>query len=157
MKRIRLTLLWLSLATHALIAQNADSLLKSDSDKLRSYESKAKSKAAAIMLAWLLPSAGHAYAGNWSRGMGFVAGEVGGILLLVVGTERGFILTKVNTLGWIGLSAVIVIRFWEYFDAASEVGKFNDKLYEDIFERNPTTLNVREGLNGVQFNLSFGL
>ena len=90
MKRIRLTLLWLSLATHALIAQNADSLLKSDPDKLRSYESKAKSKAAAIMLAWLLPSAGHSYAGNWSRGMSFVAGEVGGIVLFIVGTERGF-------------------------------------------------------------------
>ena len=158
-KRITFLILLLSiLRVHASYAQqgsDADSSTKTDAQKLNYYESQVKSKTVAVLYAYLLPSAGHAYAGNWSRGLNFALGELGGGLMILAGYHgAGFIVPDLNTLGWTGVFTLFVLRIWEIFDAAAEVGKYNEVLYARIMGKKPYTLHILPSTSGLQVQLT---
>ena len=50
-------------------------------NKMMMYQTQKKSEGTAMLLSFIIPSAGHLYAGNWGRGIGFVATEVGLIFM----------------------------------------------------------------------------
>jgi hypothetical protein len=125
----------------------------SDTSKVRLFESRKKRRVSAGLLSLLFPSAGHGYAGNWSRGIPFALGELGAVALVVTaGTKEeeikelrasggffGFdIVTETRTrftaAAYAGLVVFVVLKFWEFNDAQNEVEKYNARLYEEIVD-----------------------
>ena len=49
----------------------------SDTEKIMWYQNEKKSPALAVLCSFFLPSSGHAYAGDWGRGLKFLGGKVG--------------------------------------------------------------------------------
>ncbi len=87
------------------------------------YYSQIKSPPQAVLYALWLPSAGHAYAGNWGRGLLFAACEIGALVVAVsLGIEELRILdaeTEVNALFYIGIMTAIGLRIFEFvFDCS---------------------------------------
>lgn len=96
-----------------------------------------KSPAAAVGLAFLLPSLGHAYAGDWNRGSKFLLLDIGAFIVIAVGESQtetvnlGYGITYEETsdegaslaaLGYIGL---IAFRVWEFVDAYKTAEDYN--------------------------------
>lgn len=102
---------------------------KSDTDKLIEYNSESKNSWIAVGAAWLLPSLGHAYAGDWGRGFPFLFADVGCIALMASGFSTGPLgRPNYSTTYIIGALGLIVARVWEYFDAYSTAEENNNKL-----------------------------
>ena len=117
------------------IAQNIlpDTSKMTNTEKMLWYQNEKKSPARAIFYSWLIPTSGHAYAGDWNRGLKFKGGELALFfsgLVLINGPnwspekeEKGVVL--------IGVSAVILIL--EYIDVVKTSTKYNIQLYKDLF------------------------
>ena len=112
-----------------------------EAEKMMVFQAEKKSPALAVGLSFLCPTAGHAYAGNWKRGIGFQVGKVaglfvGGFVLEVIGVPptEGAVIALFTAV--FGLGAI-----WEYYDAAKTTVKFNNNLYKNIFGREPN-LNI---------------
>ncbi|MFC1496744.1 hypothetical protein ACFL52_04945 [Candidatus Margulisiibacteriota bacterium] len=88
---------------------------------LAKYQAESKNSAIAILGAWIFPSAGHAYAGDWNRGLPFLALNVG--LPYFMSVSGG---SAVLTAGY------TVSRIWEYVDAASTAQQTNNKLVDQL-------------------------
>jgi len=153
-----LILLLLVLPSCVAIAQEqivTDSATQSHTQKLKYYESEMKNKTVAVVLAFI-PSAGHAYAGNWGRGLLFAAGELGGIVLAFsAGIEGSRSLGQINDWYWIGLWTAVGIRGWEFFDAAAEVDRYNDALYKKIVGKKSYGLNIIPTKNGLLLHFTY--
>ncbi|MHB2154066.1 hypothetical protein ACX8XN_06680 [Calditrichota bacterium GD2] len=112
-------------------------------EKFMLYETAKKNGTTAVVLSCLLSSTGHAYAGNWGRGLLFTAARIGcAVFALTVGTETKteqvsyyYTEQKVETTPayTIGMVGALVVAIWEMVDANNEVKKYNAKLYEKIF------------------------
>ena len=98
-----------------------------------------KSPAAAVGLAFLLPSLGHAYAGDWNRGSKFLLLDIGALIVIAIGESQtetvglGYGITYEETsdegeslmaLGYLGL---IAFRVWEFVDAYKTAEDYNTK------------------------------
>ena len=122
-----------------------------DSQKLMSYQQQKKSNGTAILLSILLTSTGHAYAGNWGRGLIFSAGRIGGIILAFTagysnftrqeepyyfngGYSSGGFTSGDETNAWfyLGIAISVGAAVWEVIDASMEVDRYNQKLYNRI-------------------------
>ncbi|MFZ1730847.1 MAG: hypothetical protein WBQ23_04970 [Bacteroidota bacterium] len=109
--------------------------------KLLLYNEEKKSPTAAFFLAWLFPSIGHIYAGETGTGLLFLGGEA---LCLYLAAVEGFsevehgsgsfryTTTEINSAYWVGLTGLLVLRFWEMFDAGAAARRHNRELKEDI-------------------------
>jgi len=96
-----------------------------NSQKNAMYENQKKSPATARVLSFLISSTGHAYAGNWGRGLSFLGARV-----LCVGAA--FETSDENAQrGW--LLGMFAIAIWEIVDAGNEAEKYNRRLYNRIY------------------------
>jgi len=138
-----------------------------DVQKMMYYEKEKKSSGTAVLLSLVVTSAGHAYAGNWGRGLLFTAGRVGGVVLALTAgiqtkTESGgyyyyysYTTTEITAWYYIGLGATLVFAIWEAIDASAEVDRYNEDLYNKIMGKKPFGLNIVPSKNGPQLQLSY--
>lgn len=137
----------------------------SDANKMMLYETGKKNPTLAVLLSCLLSSTGHAYAGNWGRGLLFTGGRVGcAIFAMTAGIEEkteyyGYYYeeTTVEITGayYIGMGGVMIISIWEMIDAASEAKRYNMKLHNRIFSNQPDFgLNIVPTKDGGKLMLS---
>lgn len=114
-----------------------------------------KDKTVAALFSIILPSAGHAYAENWGRGMLFVAGEtiiIGSIAYgykevakLKSNDNKIYNAGQSNLLFGLGYASLIGLRIWEIIDATKEVDKYNfDNTPSYTFGVSP---NIDNGLS----------
>lgn len=92
-----------------------------------------KSNATAVILSLLLTSTGHAYGGNWTRGLLFSAGRIGSGVIAAAGVKGsgGFFFSKPpepTGLFYIGVVTGILFTVWEAVDASREVDKYNEEI-----------------------------
>ena len=74
----------LILMVGSLLAQYLPDISKmSEIEKMLVFENNKKSPALGVWFSFLLSSSGHAYAGDWNRGLKFTAGEVAGLLFYI--------------------------------------------------------------------------
>ncbi|HOA40712.1 MAG TPA: hypothetical protein PKM10_04610 [Halanaerobiales bacterium] len=107
------------------------------------YQEQKKNPWVGVAAAWLVPSLGHAYAGNWERGAMFLAAElieIGFVLWALSDNTEEYTLyygyqeygTENDAIGVIAGIAFFGTRIWEYIDAYQEVEKYNARLLERI-------------------------
>jgi hypothetical protein len=136
---------------------------QTDVEKMMYYEKEKKSSGTAVLLSLVVSSAGHAYAGNWGRGLLFTAGRVGGVVLaLTAGIEEttyGYYYTytesNITAWYWIGLGTTLVLAIWEAIDASAEVDRYNEDLYNKIMGKKPFGLNIVPSKNGPQLQFTY--
>lgn len=144
-----------------------------DMQKMMYYDSQKKSPGTAAILSLLFTSAGHAYAGNWPRGLLFTGGKVISVLVMVSGVQtksepytysfggRSYTYytyyTELTAAYYLGLGGLIILTIWEPIDAAETATKYNKDLYERIMGKRPYSLNIAPYRDGalVQFAYRF--
>lgn len=142
---------------------------QSSSMKMMYYDSEKKSPGTAVVLSLVLTSVGHAYAGNWGRGLLFTAGRVGGVVVALTagiktethqdylgyGTYYTYETTKITDLYYVGFCTALLFTVWEAVDASVEVDRYNDNLYNKIMGKMPIHLGVVPSRNGPQVQMSY--
>ena len=118
------------------------------------YENQKKKPATAVIWSVLIPSAGHAYAKNWGKGLLFAAGRIG---LVVFAITQGIeekqssreesgdyyyygeyeYRVEANSTYYVGLLGSTALGIWEMLDAAKEVKKYNRNLHNQLFPGQP--------------------
>ena len=98
--------------------------------KWRLYNAESKSPWLAVGAAWFVPTLGHAYAGDWIKGLPFLGAEAVGIALMISGASQPSGTGGMGTTSTIGFWTVIVARIWEYVDAYGTAENFNKTLKE---------------------------
>ena len=144
MKKILVLLFVICLAGMSL-AQEMDT-----DTKWRLYNAESKNPWLAVVAAWLLPTMGHAYAGNWGRGLPFLGAEAAGLALMMSSISSTG--SSVNTSQYgLGLGVLLVARIWEYFDAYATAEEFNKELKTKY----GLTFIIRDSLPALAFNYRF--
>lgn len=129
------------------------------------YETQKKNPGTAVVFSCLLSSAGHAYAGNWGRGLLFTAARIGCVVLATTAgieekeySDYGYYYTETELTSayYIGMSGALIFAIWEMFDAHNEVGRYNRKLYNRIHSNQPSFgLNIVPAKKGAKLALSY--
>lgn len=115
--------------------------------KWRIYNAESKNPWLAVGAAWLLPTMGHAYAGNWGRGLPFLGVEAASLALMMSSISSTG--SSVNTSQYgLGLGVFLVARVWEYFDAYTTAEEFNKELKTKY----GLTFLIRDSLPALAFN-----
>jgi hypothetical protein len=118
--------------------------------KWRLYNAESKNPWLAVGMAWLLPTMGHAYAGNWGRSLPFLGAEIVGLALMTSSISSTG--TSVNTSQYgLGLGIFLGARIWEYIDAYTTAEEFNNELKKKY----GLTFLIRDGLPALALNCSF--
>ena len=119
-----------------------------------------KAPAVGVLAAWLLPTVGHAYAGDWGRGGKYLLGEIGSIVLLATGASQ----TEVNYDGYffeeqltdngallviLGAGGLIVFRVAEFIDAYKAVQDYNKKVQPSF------SFNIQKVGNTATFGMRY--
>ena len=131
-----------------------DTSKMTNTEKIMWYQNEKKSAALAVGFSVLLPSAGHAYAGDWTRGLKFKSSQI--LLFIVGGTLAAegasrewknvggtrIKKRKSTTLYNVGvimcIAGPIAIYIWELIDVAKTTKKYNNQLYKNIFGKDPS-------------------
>ena len=148
-----------------------NTLVPPDMQKMMAYEQEKKSSGTAVVLSLVMTSAGHAYAGNWPRGLLFTAGRVAGVVLaLTAGTSSdyvydpgyywasyGYYTSETTPWLYVGIGTAVGFAIWEAIDAGGEADRYNEKLYEKTMGKKPVAVNIISGVNGPQFQFIYHL
>ena len=141
-----------------------------NTQQLMMYQTQKKSEGTAMLFSFILPTAGHAYAGNWGRGLGFAATEVGlYIMAFTAGMEEeedcyysSYGTTQCydsyyepNGLFWIGFFGAIGTRFYEIFDAGKEVKNYNQLLLMQYGMEPGFSMNIIPQKKGASLQLAY--
>ena len=134
-----------------------------NTQKLMMYQTQKKSEGTAMLFSFIIPTAGHAYAGNWGRGLGFAATEVGlYIMAFTAGMDEvcyGYYYydcySEPNGLFWIGFFGAIGTRFYEIFDAGKEVKNYNLKLLMQYGMEPGFSMNIIPQKKGASLKLAY--
>ena len=130
------------------------------------YQTQKKNEGTAMLFSLIIPSGGHAYAGNWGRGLGLAASEVG---LLIMAISIGFTENcsssyysayeycdyEPNGLFWVGYLGAIATRFYEIFDAGKEVKKYNQRLLMQYGMGPGFSMNIVPQKKGASLKLAY--
>ena len=156
----------------------------SQSEKIMMYNSYKKSPALGSFLAWTLPTSGHAYAGNWKRGLLFFGAEISLFTLSLIASdiawENGtcpsgydeygdevcrdanyhyadFEPTGLNKVSMVLMVGVPVLFIWDKIDAAKQVKMYNNRVYREIFGKDPPSfsLNLQPTYQGANLTLAY--
>lgn len=131
-------------------------IAQTNQQKLAMYNNQKKNPGTAGVLSFLISSTGHAYAGNWGRGLLFLGGR---ILCVSVASNAE---SKDHAIG--GLIAFLGLAIWEIIDAGNEVDKYNKRLYNSIMHGVPNfgvNISPMHSLcnipinDGVQLNITY--
>ena len=132
------------------------------------YEMEKKAPWGAVAGTFLLPSVGHAYAGDWGRGLKFLGGEILALLLIsgaasdnvyhysynsytgYTSYESG---TENDWLIGVGTLALIGLRIWEHVDAYKTAKNYNANLYRKL-SLSPVISPESKSV-GMQFSYNF--
>ena len=124
-------------------------------EKMLWYQNEKKSPARAFFYSWLLPTAGHAYAGEWKKGIKFKCAEI-------VALAGGFTLIETSRdISYLGIGMFLstpIIIIWEYYDVVKTATKYNKQLYKDLFGEEPKMkISFIPKSNGLGLSLSYNL
>jgi hypothetical protein len=95
--------------------------------KWQLYNAESKNPWLAVGAAWLMPTLGHAYAGDWGRGLPFFGAEVLGLALMMSSVDTDSVNSGTASAG---VAILMVARIWEYIDAYGTAEDSNRKLKE---------------------------
>lgn len=112
------------------------------------YEDNKKTPLIAPALSYFIPTAGHFYAGDWSRGLKFPVMTLGGLLLGTVGSESGN-----DGMALAGAGIAIGSHVWELFDAYDTAKDYNENLKREL--RISPTYNINNNTVGAKIDYSF--
>ena len=134
-----------------------------DAQKMMMYNSQKKDPATAVVLSCLLTSTGHAYAGNWGRGVKFTMGRLLCFLFAVTAGieiedagDATEVSTGVNGMYTLGMFGVFVTSLWEIADARMEVIKYNQALHNRIYTGKPSFgMNIVPNRDGANLMLTY--
>jgi len=146
-----------------------DTSKMSDTEKMIWYQNEKKSPALGVLYSFLLPTTGHAYAGDWKRGLLFKGSQIGMVFLAISLNQKGWGKWDEDhyNSNWfddygdsnahpgypdydarlIGLSyyplfaSVFILVPWELYDVAKTAKKYNQELYEELFGKDLNRLN----------------
>ncbi|OGC03154.1 hypothetical protein A2276_07065 [candidate division WOR-1 bacterium RIFOXYA12_FULL_43_27] len=90
---------------------------KKDLYQLSAYQSESKNPTVAVMGAWFFPSVGHAYAGDWIRGLPFL------VINLAIPVSMAY-----GASGALLSYSFVGTKIWEFVDAYSTAEDSNQKL-----------------------------
>ena len=134
------------------VAQQAE---KTKTEALLKYQAEKKTPWVGVAAAWLLPSLGHAYAGNWKRGAKFLLIDLGCIVLMSAGAKQ-YVETGSSGLYMIGYLGLIASRIWEFVDAYKTVEDYNRKLAKKYGIKLSLNLGQNSyGENGIRLALNY--
>jgi hypothetical protein len=142
------------------------------------YENNKKSSGIAVALSILLTSSGHAYAGNWARGLIFTAVRAGGVVLaLTAGFDKKWVdheyyyydayrddyytsyysepVTEMTPWFYIGMGVSVVAMIWEAIDASSQVDVYNENLQRDLLGGKPYSIYIVPSKNGARLKFCY--
>lgn len=135
------------------------------------YNTFDKSPALSTLFSIILPTSGHAYAGNWKRGIKIIAysvpiGTMIGVIsdaLFYEGDENncgasGRTACRQNTGPSIGAAFGLGISYlFSVLDAGRVTRKYNHNLYRDIFGKEPPSfsLNLQPTYQGANLTLAY--
>ena len=124
--------------------------LKRDSDtEMLTYLAMKKDPGTAGLLSFLIPTAGHAYAGAWERGVMFFLGKLAAYYVMIDGIKERTETIEVwgpditNTYleytsqYHLGGGILLVLYISDITDAVNTANKYNDKLQESTKVYNP--------------------
>lgn len=136
----------------------------SNSEKLAMYEGLRKRPVTALLLALILPSTGHAYAGNWLRGLPFAVIRIGFFILIGTSMEEQYTYGDFNSdknipdKAYLGAIGYAFTTIFEMVDAATEADKYNQKLWNRIQSEKPGLgVNITPYKDGVSLRLSYSM
>lgn len=144
--------------------QSRESIQYPDTNKLSKlsvYGEQMKKPGIAVLWSLLISSAGHAYAGNWPRGLLFTAAKIPFAIMWVNGSKTylnlftGESRTETSDGFYIGLFVLIGLTIAEAIDAAGEANRYNDQLYERLTGQKRLGLNFIPSQNGLQMQVTF--
>lgn len=116
----------------------------------RVYESSEKTPILASALSLFVPTLGHSYAGNWSRGLPFLGGMLVGLKISVDGVNK-----RDRTMEAIGFMVVAGAKIWEMIDSYYEVERYNENLFNGLLraQSNPGSAVPLKNDVGIQFGV----
>ena len=121
------------------IAQNIvpNTSKMTNTEKMLWYQNEKKSPAKAFIYSWFIPTAGHAYAGDWNRGLILKGSELALFIsgLVLINGDNWTSEKESVGVGLIGVSAVVLI--FEFYDVLKTTTKYNLQLYKDTFGEEP--------------------
>jgi len=140
--------LWIGLIVTLLLSPNILlSQLRIDSIKSNielEFKKNKLNPLKAAYLSYCFPTIGHAYIGNWTRGLPFLAGRIVGIYIVL---HPKMIFRKAETVGealaviFCGYFVLTISSVLEAHDSASQAEEFNHKLMENLKIKYNITLN----------------
>jgi len=146
----------LILMVGSLFAQNlppqSDIENMTTSEKMMLYDMNKKNPTLGTIFSLTIPSTGHAYAGNWTRGLKYFGGRV-----LSVGITIGLSdyfwnegmfskSTRMNLdrlLGTTGVIGFLYFTIGEWVDSGKEVKRYNNRLYKSIYDKEPPPISFK--------------
>jgi hypothetical protein len=113
-----------------------------ETEKMMLFHSEKKDPALAVGFSVLLPSAGHAYIGNWKRGLLFQGGKFVAIALteMLIVPMVGANIGEDEVIGRT-IAIVVLGTIWELADVAKQTKLKNISIYKNIFGKEPN-LNI---------------
>ena len=126
----------------------------SEVEKMMVFENNKKSVFRGVLYSGLLTSTGHAYSGKWKRGLLFSGARVGAFIIAegfgysydeYAVDEDGVCCGAhvTNEIFYIGYGVLGVLSVWEMIDAGSQVKEYNNKLYKEIFGKEPPSFSMK--------------
>ena len=98
----------------------------------------------------IVPTLGHAYAGDWERGLPFLGAEIAGIALIVIEANEQDPNKQDLGRALVGVYVFFVATVWESIDAYLTADNFNEKLKEKY----NLSLRIRESCPTLMFTLN---
>ena len=131
-----------------------DTSVMSQTEKMLWYQNEKKSPGLGVLYSFLLPTAGHAYAGDWKRALLFKGSQIGMVFLHyslynkawgerdedhgVFDTAYPDYDASIEERAYYPLfAAVFILLPLEYYDVTKTVKKYNQQLYEKLFGKLP--------------------
>jgi hypothetical protein len=153
----------LFILTTSISAQEIDSVKKQFL-----YEKQKKNPLTASFLAYFPFGLGHAYTGNWKRGLLFTLGEMAAFTLPLSyyhdPNADSFLGNFSSFRGFkIAISAYIAVKVWEMSDAYTMADRYNDHLYKKTFSiqsnttQKPEPLNLPPAQNTIMHDKTYGI
>ena len=153
MKKLILILIVGSLFSQYLPPQSEIEQMSS-TEKLLIYNIEKKNPALSVFYSIILPSAGHAYSANWKRGIRLSSVRIGTYVLSEIFWDM-----DEHEISDLLRNFSIGVFIYEFIDSGREATKYNRKLYENIFGKEPPSfsMNVQPTYQGANLTMSYAL